>query len=70
MPLLHIIYCAGFFDGEGTVYIREWQDKRKGRTKNQYGITIRIGNTNPEPLKLFHELFGGQLSKVKKKPKK
>jgi len=55
-------YLAGFFDGEGSVMV----DRRKGRpervNKNMHmtpTVTLKVCNTDPEPLFLFAEVFGG-----------
>ena len=48
-------YCAGFFDGEGSVHI--------GVDKNlHYTLRVGIANTNFECLKIFREEFGGNLT--------
>ena len=57
-----LAYIAGFFDGEGCIYINRWWDKRRGCY--EYALNIEVSNTNPAPLKILKEIFGG---KVKEK---
>lgn len=53
-------YLAGFFDGEGTISVYR---NRKGKYTV---LTIAVGQNDPTPLKLFHNIFGGSLfSRVK-----
>lgn len=61
-------YLAGFFDGEGCIYINKFQDKRKHcRTKYQFALAVSVSNVDPRPLRLFRENFGGY---IRKKPQK
>lgn len=48
-------YMAGFFDGEGC--IKFTVDPRNGYE----GIEVEIVQSNPEPLHLYEELFGGMI---------
>ena len=47
-------WCAGFFEGEGHVALQ-----RKGR--DCYTVRLHIGNTEPDLLTPFTELFGGHI---------
>src|SRR5437773_8720684 len=47
-------YLAGFFDGEGSVYIAHRHVK--------LDVAMTVANTNPEPLELIQEAYGGGLS--------
>ena len=62
MKSLTLAYCAGFFDGEGCVYINRFQNQR-----HTAGITwqlqISVTNSNKEPLEKFQSYFGGRIRK-------
>ncbi len=58
---LIIAYLAGIIDGEGTIRITEGKVKGKN-WKNIYNCSIRVGMTEPEPLLLLYEVFGGALN--------
>lgn len=49
-------YCAGLFDGEGSLSIRY---KRKGAT---YSVTARINMVDQRPTQEFEKEFGGCLN--------
>ena len=54
-----LAYFAGFFDGEGCIFInRFWSAARQ---KRFYALQITVTNTNPVPLKLYQEIYGGAL---------
>lgn len=53
-------YCAGFFDGEGSVKV----DRRlpvPGRNYAYYCVKVTVGNTNREVLEAFQETWGGPI---------
>jgi hypothetical protein len=52
--LSNVIYCAGFFDGEGSV----------GVYTRRYVCTV--SNTDIRPLKKFVELWGGKIAVTEK----
>lgn len=59
-----VAYCAGFFDGEGSVGI----SKRKSKSsKRGYALelVVQISNTNKAALLLFQHHFGGWLMSFK-----
>lgn len=62
-----LAYLAGFFDGEGCIYINKFWDKRLNR--HEYALSIEVGNTNPVPLRMFQEIFGGDFRPRIKKQK-
>lgn len=53
-------YAAGFFDGEGTVYIRK---ARNGKYWH-YRLEVAVGNTNREVLEAHKETFGGAVYEI------
>lgn len=53
-----IAYVAGFFDGEGCVSV--WS---KGGKKGSYTFGVIIVNTNPIPLGICKDIFGGSIYK-------
>lgn len=59
-----LAYCAGFFDGEGTVIIaRETNSPHK-----YYAVHVTVDQVNPEPLILFRSLFGGTVYRARRNP--
>ena len=52
-----VAYCAGFFDGEGSITFR------KIRLKNgdSYGVLACAGNTDRDVLEFVRSLFGGRI---------
>jgi hypothetical protein len=54
-----LAYLAGFFDGEGCVYILRC---RRPRGYNYYYLEVSISNSMPEPLYLAQSLFGGTIT--------
>lgn len=48
-----IAYCAGFFDGEGSVLT--------GNYRGRYALRLRAGQNNPGPLLRMKEAFRGHL---------
>jgi hypothetical protein len=55
-----LAYLAGFFDGEGCVYIV----KGKNGEKVQYSMEMSYTNSEIEPLQLAQSVFGGQISSL------
>lgn len=47
-------YCAGFFDGEGCVFVAEHS--------GYYGLGVNVTNTKIEILEQFKDKFGGNIS--------
>lgn len=56
-----LAYLAGFFDGEGCVYIIR---ARRGQ-RVRFGLEVSFTNAAIEPLELAQSLFGGQISESK-----
>ena len=50
-----LAYLAGFFDGEGTINLLIVK-------QNTLHTTLLVGNTDPEPLQLFADTFGGKVA--------
>jgi hypothetical protein len=48
-------YLAGFFDGEGSIVIRQ---------SHTIYLQINVTQTDPRPLQLYVDLFGGKVSKM------
>lgn len=55
-------YIAGFIDGEGCIRI-----KKSNQSGNSYYITLQITNSDPKPLNLIKEIFGGKVFFQEKK---
>ena len=66
-------YIAGFFDGEGCVYISKHRRNEKSKywtpKQNQYDVQIRvtISNTNKEVLYGIQEIYGGSIQSSKQR---
>jgi len=57
-------YAAGFFDGEATVSIINGAGKGKKVSRpnqSHYILTVSAVNSNPKPLKLLKERWGGNI---------
>ena len=66
MKKIEMAYFAGFFDGEGSVYAAtRWHRTKEKDRRPTPTLTVCIGNTNFEVLRLHHEIFGGSLSERK-----
>jgi len=57
MTVKDIAWCAGFFEGEGCVYIH----KKKQKTKLYYSLLISISNTHKEYLNFLKQKFNGYI---------
>ena len=65
-----VAYAAGLFDGEGCILITHYKFLR-GRNCCRWRMSAFITNTNPRPLILCKQLFGGSVfSKIKSAPEK
>ena len=51
-----LTWAAGFFDGEGTVYIYSHSSSHRYRY-----LAISVSQRDPRPLLVFRELFGGSI---------
>lgn len=56
--MVSLDYLAGFFDGEGSVAIIR-ADKGGAHRSPTYVLRVSVAGTNPAPLKMFAEKFGG-----------
>lgn len=54
---MDIRYVAGFFDGEGSVYIGKTKPNSKTRSP-RYTLQIMITNSDKAILEKIHEFFG------------
>ena len=64
-----VAYFAGLFDGEGCVFINKtWQNKRK--LSPRYKLQVSITNSNPKPLIIIKQLYGGIISARRKNNEK
>lgn len=61
-PEMTFAYLAGFFDGEGCVLVdtrKVYRTARANRNGHQSPTaTIKVGNTDERPLRLFQQVFG------------
>ena len=56
---LDIPYMAGLFDGEGSVYVKQITEKRKGRNPCKvWKIRMEMSMTDLNVMELFHETLG------------
>lgn len=60
-----IIYLAGFIDGEGSIFITTRKPRIEKENNYQYSVQhylyLVVVNTNPKPIKLLKEVFGGRI---------
>ena len=62
MNKITLAYAAGFYDGEGTVYINNLKHNIKnGRTIPSHCLVAEVTNTNKEVLMCFKEYFRGNI---------
>lgn|SRR2546425_8550533 len=64
-----LIYAAGFFDGEGCVYIRRSPPHRQHVTIG-YGVTVQVTNTNHEIVLFYKKAFGGSIQAAPPRPRR
>ena len=56
---LDVPYMAGLFDGEGSVYVKQITEKRKGRNPCKvWKIRMEMSMTDLNVMELFHETLG------------
>ena len=54
-----ISYLAGLFDGEGSVYVKQVTEKRKGKNPCKvWKIRMEMSMTDKNVMELFHETLG------------
>ena len=58
-----LVWCAGFFDGEGYVTIQKRNSKVNGKCYEGFYLRIGINHVNPEPLYEIKKILGGTLRK-------
>lgn len=56
-------YMAGLFDGEGMVAVRKRVDESTSGKKCYYTLRTQISNTNPDPLDMIYDIWGGGINK-------
>jgi len=57
-----LAYFAGFFDGEGCVYILKRKPRSsRGEINPAYQLCINITNTNPNTILLIKQYYGGYI---------
>ena len=55
-----LAYLAGLFDGEGCIYIQAKKPSGNSKTRCHL-LQCHLGMTDPRPVRLFKEYFGGRL---------
>jgi len=56
---LDVPYMAGLFDGEGSVYVKQVTEKRKGKNPCKvWKIRMEMSMTDKNVMELFHETLG------------
>ena len=56
---LDTAYMAGLFDGEGSVYVKQITEKRKGKNPCKvWKIRMEMSMTDKNVMELFHETLG------------
>jgi len=56
---LDVPYMAGLFDGEGSVYVKQITEKRKGKNPCKvWKIRMEMSMTDKNVMELFHETLG------------
>lgn len=55
---IQLAYLAGFFDGEGSVYLYK---RMKPEGWPNHDIRFQITNTNKDVIEWIHQTFGGQI---------
>ena len=58
-----IAYLAGFFDGEGCIWLARWNYLKA----DYYSLRSELDNTFPEPLYLARRIFGGKVRLTKQR---
>jgi len=53
---ISVAYIAGFFDGEGCVYVE--RDNRPERANPFYVLVVQVDNSDRRPLKFIKNFFG------------
>lgn len=63
---LFLSYCAGFFDGEGTVVIGRGSGTKVSPNRRQYALIVAISNTHEGILRTMKERFEGVITQPPK----
>ncbi len=56
-PDPYTAYCAGLYEGEGTVYYYQHRQIKRGRTYTQHKLILQIAMTDLSPLQNFQEFM-------------
>lgn len=65
MDQLKLAYCAGFFDGEGSISIHfSMRDMKNGKAYPRWQEEVKVTQLDKTPLLVFKELFGGYIYKT------
>lgn len=59
-------HLAGFFEGEGTVYVTS--PKKHANGKREFSVQVFLTNTGLEKLQRFQAVYGGHIRAMKKIP--
>ena len=66
-----VVWCAGFFDGEGSVCIPLGKrGPEQTPTQQQHWLQVTVTQNRREPLLLIRERFGGRVTLVRQPPDK
>ena len=52
-----LFYLAGFFDGEGAIFIGKDKNYRSKNKNTIYRLCVSCGNTYSKPIKILYEMF-------------
>lgn len=63
-----IAYLAGLFDGEGCVGIYARKPRPPKYPYTTYSLHCKVGMSDPRPLRLLHDLFGGSFRQCRQLP--
>ncbi len=56
-----LIWMAGIFEGEGSVFIRTTSSKRSKTGRTYYSLAVEMGSTEKELVEPFVSRFGGSI---------
>lgn len=63
-----IAYCAGFFDGEGSILINR-ANQTNNRSSFGFSLQIDVSQISDIPLTIFQKIWGGEIYKYAQKNK-
>lgn len=61
-----LAYCAGLFDGEGSISIKKFVERRHrsdgtAYTRLRYELEIQVNQVRPEAIEILEQTFGGRV---------